>query len=127
MIKEGAAVIDVGITRVQDPVTAKSRLVGDVDFEGTKGSASASLSTKHLRCCAGEEEVLVHATEQMQTNADVLLLGVPNIISHARVRPSCDTPGESCMLRGQRRLSLNLSSRVALPLPQFKSRSTSDE
>lgn len=34
MIKEGAAVIDVGITRVQDPVTAKSRLVGDVDFEG---------------------------------------------------------------------------------------------
>ena len=36
MIKEGAAVIDVGITRVQDPVTAKSRLVGDVDFEGTE-------------------------------------------------------------------------------------------
>lgn len=34
MIKEGAAVIDVGITRVQDPVTAKPRLVGDVDFEG---------------------------------------------------------------------------------------------
>ena len=35
MIKEGAAVIDVGINRVQDPVTGKSRLVGDVDFEGT--------------------------------------------------------------------------------------------
>uniref|UniRef100_A0A803THK3 Methenyltetrahydrofolate cyclohydrolase n=1 Tax=Anolis carolinensis TaxID=28377 RepID=A0A803THK3_ANOCA len=34
MIKEGAAVIDVGINRVQDPVTAKPRLVGDVDFEG---------------------------------------------------------------------------------------------
>lgn len=34
MIKEGAAVIDVGINRVQDPVTGKSRLVGDVDFEG---------------------------------------------------------------------------------------------
>ncbi|KAH0623021.1 hypothetical protein JD844_030910 [Phrynosoma platyrhinos] len=33
MIKEGAAVIDVGITRVQDPVTAKPKLVGDVDFE----------------------------------------------------------------------------------------------
>ncbi|XP_009988029.1 PREDICTED: bifunctional methylenetetrahydrofolate dehydrogenase/cyclohydrolase, mitochondrial, partial [Tauraco erythrolophus] len=40
MIKEGAAVIDVGITRVQDPVTAKSRLVGDVDFEGVKKKAS---------------------------------------------------------------------------------------
>ena len=26
--------IDVGINRVQDPVTGKSRLVGDVDFEG---------------------------------------------------------------------------------------------
>lgn len=36
MIKEGAAVIDVGITRVQDPITAKPRLVGDVDFEGIK-------------------------------------------------------------------------------------------
>ncbi|XP_054660425.1 bifunctional methylenetetrahydrofolate dehydrogenase/cyclohydrolase, mitochondrial [Grus americana] len=40
MIKEGAAVIDVGITRVQDPVTAKSKLVGDVDFEGVKKKAS---------------------------------------------------------------------------------------
>ncbi|NXT88605.1 MTDC protein, partial [Anhinga rufa] len=40
MIKEGAVVIDVGITRVQDPVTAKSRLVGDVDFEGVKKKAS---------------------------------------------------------------------------------------
>ncbi|XP_069733461.1 bifunctional methylenetetrahydrofolate dehydrogenase/cyclohydrolase, mitochondrial [Phaenicophaeus curvirostris] len=40
MIKEGAAVIDVGITRVQDPVTARSRLVGDVDFEGVKKKAS---------------------------------------------------------------------------------------
>ena len=34
MIKEGAAVIDVGINRIQDPVTGKNRLVGDVDFEG---------------------------------------------------------------------------------------------
>lgn len=33
MIKEGAAVIDVGITRVSDPVTGKTKLVGDVDFE----------------------------------------------------------------------------------------------
>lgn len=34
MIKEGAAVIDVGINRIQDPITGKKRLVGDVDFEG---------------------------------------------------------------------------------------------
>ncbi|XP_071435329.1 bifunctional methylenetetrahydrofolate dehydrogenase/cyclohydrolase, mitochondrial [Pithys albifrons albifrons] len=40
MVKEGAAVIDVGITRVQDPVTAKCRLVGDVDFEGVRKKAS---------------------------------------------------------------------------------------
>lgn len=40
MIKEGAAVIDVGINRVQDPVTGKSRLVGDVDFEGKAGGES---------------------------------------------------------------------------------------
>lgn len=38
MIKEGAAVIDVGINRVQDPATGKSRLVGDVDFEGKAGT-----------------------------------------------------------------------------------------
>lgn len=39
MIKEGATVIDVGINRVQDPVTAKPKLVGDVDFEGVKKKA----------------------------------------------------------------------------------------
>lgn len=33
MVKEGAAIIDVGITRVEDPVTGKNKLVGDVDFE----------------------------------------------------------------------------------------------
>ncbi|ELK38736.1 Bifunctional methylenetetrahydrofolate dehydrogenase/cyclohydrolase, mitochondrial [Myotis davidii] len=33
MIKEGAAVIGVGINRIQDPITAKPKLVGDVDFE----------------------------------------------------------------------------------------------
>ncbi|KAG5281270.1 hypothetical protein AALO_G00069280 [Alosa alosa] len=40
MIKEGAAVIDVGINRVQDPLTGKNRLVGDVDFEGVRQKAS---------------------------------------------------------------------------------------
>lgn len=34
MVKEGAAVIDVGINRIQDPKTGKIRLVGDVDFDG---------------------------------------------------------------------------------------------
>ncbi|XP_074252374.1 bifunctional methylenetetrahydrofolate dehydrogenase/cyclohydrolase 2, mitochondrial isoform X10 [Saimiri boliviensis] len=34
MVKEGAAVIDVGINYVHDPVTGKTKLVGDVDFEG---------------------------------------------------------------------------------------------
>lgn len=34
MVKEGAMVIDVGINRVQDAVTGKLRLIGDVDFEG---------------------------------------------------------------------------------------------
>nr|XP_031362573.1 bifunctional methylenetetrahydrofolate dehydrogenase/cyclohydrolase, mitochondrial [Lonchura striata domestica] len=40
MVKEGAAVIDVGLTRVQDPLTAQPRLVGDVDFEGVRKKAS---------------------------------------------------------------------------------------
>ncbi|XP_076007126.1 bifunctional methylenetetrahydrofolate dehydrogenase/cyclohydrolase, mitochondrial [Genypterus blacodes] len=39
MIKEGAAVIDVGINRIQDPITGKDRLVGDVDFEGVRQKA----------------------------------------------------------------------------------------
>lgn len=34
MVKPGAAIIDVGITRVKDEVTGKSKLVGDVDYEG---------------------------------------------------------------------------------------------
>ena len=36
MVKEGAAVIDVGINYVHDPTTGKTELVGDVDFEGNK-------------------------------------------------------------------------------------------
>ncbi|XP_060637322.2 bifunctional methylenetetrahydrofolate dehydrogenase/cyclohydrolase 2, mitochondrial isoform X2 [Anolis sagrei] len=36
MVKEGAAVIDVGINHIQDPVTGKTKLVGDVDFEEVK-------------------------------------------------------------------------------------------
>ena len=34
IIKEGACIIDVGINRVKDPKTGKTRLVGDCDFEG---------------------------------------------------------------------------------------------
>lgn len=41
MIKEGAIVIDVGISRVEDENTKRGyRLVGDVDFENVKDKAS---------------------------------------------------------------------------------------
>jgi methylenetetrahydrofolate dehydrogenase (NADP+) / methenyltetrahydrofolate cyclohydrolase len=40
LVKPGAIVIDVGINRINDPVTGKSRLVGDVDFETVKNVAS---------------------------------------------------------------------------------------
>lgn len=33
MVKPGACVIDVGITRIKDDITGKTRLVGDVDFD----------------------------------------------------------------------------------------------
>ncbi|ESO08977.1 hypothetical protein HELRODRAFT_109971 [Helobdella robusta] len=33
MVKEGAAVIDVGVNKIYDPNSGKSRLVGDVDFD----------------------------------------------------------------------------------------------
>lgn len=34
MIKEGAAIIDVGINHIEDPTTGRSMIVGDVDLEG---------------------------------------------------------------------------------------------
>ncbi len=41
MIKPGAAVIDVGVSRVEDPSAKKGfRLVGDVDFEAACEVAS---------------------------------------------------------------------------------------
>jgi len=41
MVKEGAVIIDVGITRVADASAKKGfRIVGDVDFEQVKGKAS---------------------------------------------------------------------------------------
>jgi methylenetetrahydrofolate dehydrogenase (NADP+) / methenyltetrahydrofolate cyclohydrolase len=40
MVKPGAVVIDVGINRIDDPATGKSRLVGDVDFDAAKEVAS---------------------------------------------------------------------------------------
>jgi methylenetetrahydrofolate dehydrogenase (NADP+)/methenyltetrahydrofolate cyclohydrolase len=40
-IKHGACVIDVGINRVADPATGKSRLVGDVDFASAAQVAGA--------------------------------------------------------------------------------------
>lgn len=39
MIKPGAAVIDVGITRVVDHKTSKSYLVGDIDFKNVSDVA----------------------------------------------------------------------------------------
>lgn len=36
MVKPGACIIDVGLTRVVDPETGKGRLVGDVDFEAVR-------------------------------------------------------------------------------------------
>ncbi len=42
MVKEGAIVIDVGITRVNDPTAKKGyRIKGDVDFESVAKKASA--------------------------------------------------------------------------------------
>ncbi len=41
MVKPGAVVIDVGINRVKDPQTGKSRIVGDVDFDAVKEVAGA--------------------------------------------------------------------------------------
>ncbi|KAI2664103.1 Bifunctional methylenetetrahydrofolate dehydrogenase/cyclohydrolase, mitochondrial [Labeo rohita] len=47
MIKEGAAVIDVGINRILDPLTGKNRLVGDVDFEGGVGPMTVAMLMKN--------------------------------------------------------------------------------
>jgi methylenetetrahydrofolate dehydrogenase (NADP+)/methenyltetrahydrofolate cyclohydrolase len=41
MVREGAVVIDVGVNQVDDPVTGKPRLVGDVDFDAVARKASA--------------------------------------------------------------------------------------
>ena len=42
MVKDGAAIIDVGINRIDDPTAKKgTRLVGDVDFEAVKDKVSA--------------------------------------------------------------------------------------
>lgn len=41
MVKPGAVVIDVGVNRVTESATGKSRLVGDVAFEEVRGVAGA--------------------------------------------------------------------------------------
>lgn len=48
MVKEGAAVIDVGINHIHDPLTGKTTLVGDVDFEGQWDTLYAKLSDKRV-------------------------------------------------------------------------------
>ncbi len=40
MVKPGAIVIDVGINRITDPTTGKSRLVGDVQFDALQDIAA---------------------------------------------------------------------------------------
>ncbi|HOG50327.1 MAG TPA: bifunctional 5,10-methylene-tetrahydrofolate dehydrogenase/5,10-methylene-tetrahydrofolate cyclohydrolase, partial [Lentisphaeria bacterium] len=41
MIRPGAAVIDVGVNRVEEPQSPRGyRLVGDVDFEAVRAKAS---------------------------------------------------------------------------------------
>ena len=50
MVKEGAVVIDVGVTREEDPLAKKGyRLVGDVDFEAVSRKAKAN---QHRRSTA---------------------------------------------------------------------------
>lgn len=51
MVKEGAAVIDVGINHIHDPVTGKTKLVGDVDFEGQWNTLSTNLLDKYIEVC----------------------------------------------------------------------------
>jgi methylenetetrahydrofolate dehydrogenase (NADP+)/methenyltetrahydrofolate cyclohydrolase len=42
MVKDGAAVVDVGVNRIEDPAAKRGyRLVGDVDFDAVKEKASA--------------------------------------------------------------------------------------
>ncbi|KAI4542837.1 hypothetical protein MG293_006963 [Ovis ammon polii] len=47
MVKEGAAVIDVGINYVRDPITGKTKLVGDVDFEADYTEVPIALKFSH--------------------------------------------------------------------------------
>lgn len=51
MVKEGAAVIDVGINRIQDPKTGKIRLIGDVDFEGKNNLSVALVLLTTVKIC----------------------------------------------------------------------------
>jgi len=39
-VKPGATLIDVGINRIDDPETGKTRLVGDLDFEACRDVAA---------------------------------------------------------------------------------------
>lgn len=50
MVREGTAVIDVGINYVQDPTTGKTKLVGDVDFEG---------KNPNLLICEGDTSISI--------------------------------------------------------------------
>lgn len=48
MIKEGAIVIDVGISRIIDPVSSKTKLIGDVHFEGMSHPSILNFGFQHF-------------------------------------------------------------------------------
>ncbi|TFK04188.1 putative bifunctional methylenetetrahydrofolate dehydrogenase/cyclohydrolase 2 [Platysternon megacephalum] len=53
MVKEGAAVIDVGINHIHDPLTGKTKLVGDVDFEDY---TEEPIALKLMQSCLEEHD-----------------------------------------------------------------------
>lgn len=63
MVKPGACVIDVGINRIKDEQTGKTRLVGDVDFEGALIFAENKNNNIHdHNSFAGVRQVAGHIT-----------------------------------------------------------------
>ncbi|XP_075565964.1 bifunctional methylenetetrahydrofolate dehydrogenase/cyclohydrolase 2, mitochondrial isoform X1 [Pelecanus crispus] len=75
MVKEGAAVIDVGINHIHDPLTGKTKLVGDVDFEGYL--LQAVLGTTVIPLCEpGEMENCTTALIQTENSPRVAQVGI---------------------------------------------------
>ncbi|XP_032604193.2 bifunctional methylenetetrahydrofolate dehydrogenase/cyclohydrolase 2, mitochondrial isoform X1 [Taeniopygia guttata] len=75
MVKEGAAVIDVGINHIHDPLTGKTKLVGDVDFEGYLFQAVLGTTVIPL-CGPGEMENCTTALIQTENSPRVAQVGI---------------------------------------------------